>query len=377
MRILADSAIAEVVPAFSSLGDLHCLPAHAITASALAGFDALLIRTVSKVHASLLEGTKIRWVGTATAGTDHIDLQYLQQQNIAFAHAPGCNADAVADYVYASLAYLAESHSLNLSKQTLAIVGCGQVGSRVRLRAQKLGLNCILCDPPLAEENQDSAQQFKSLTEVLNQADIISFHVPLTHDGAHPTHHMMNDKTLAQLKPNALLINTSRGQIIDEYALLSYLNSGKKLNLVLDVWETEPMINLELLNAASIGTPHIAGYSLEGKLRATAMLRQAYCQHFALDSQWDWPAQLGEPPHLKNRDTLFASLLTAYNPRTDDTQLRALQNMQGNELASAFEKLRSNYPLRREFSSYASLTLGTRNLHWLSALNALGFPCRT
>lgn len=377
MKIIADENMTAVEALFSPYGEIELVPGRSLQKERLADCDALLVRSVTKVGKSLLEGSAVRFVGSATIGTDHIDHDYLKAAGIAFAHAPGCNAEAVVDYV---LAVLFEVHESSWFDKTVAIVGCGNVGSRLFGRLRNLEVKYICYDPFLDDSQQADLCAFEDLPS----ADILCFHTPLTTDGRYPTHHLCDARFLAALKPSTLLINAGRGAVIDNQALLPLLEAGQ-VKAVLDVWEDEPHITGALAEAVTLGSPHIAGYSLEGRLRGTLMIEQAFgkwltrgessgrysLQQLLANSgfglnQLKLRDQLGAEPYQQLRQLVLA----AYRPSTDYARLRALFN-QSAPVASGFDRLRKEYPLRREFSFCAAPKILNETLG--RELAALGF----
>ncbi|MDU3365645.1 MAG: 4-phosphoerythronate dehydrogenase, partial [Proteus mirabilis] len=267
MKILVDENMPYAQQLFCQLGEVKAVPGRPLPIEELDDTDALMVRSITKVNASLLAGKPVKFVGTATAGFDHVDTAWLEQQKIAFSSAPGCNAIAVVEYVFSALMVFAEQEGFQLTDKTVGIVGVGNVGGRLAKRLRALGVNVLLCDPPRADRGDD--EQFHSLETLLKQADILTFHTPLNKSGRYNSYHLINESNLDILPEGRILINASRGEVIDNAALLSALNQGKKLRVVLDVWEPEPDLSLELLNKVDIATPHIAGYTLEGKARGT------------------------------------------------------------------------------------------------------------
>ncbi|PTS84301.1 4-phosphoerythronate dehydrogenase PdxB [Pseudomonas sp. HMWF032] len=354
MRIVADENIPLLDEFFAGFGEIRCLPGRSIDAAAVADADLLLVRSVTQVNRALLEGSPVRFVGTCTIGTDHLDLDYLQQVDIAWASAPGCNARGVVDYVLGSLLVLAEQQGIDLATRTYGVVGAGQVGSRLLKVLRGLGWHVLVCDPPRqAVEGGD----FVSLQQVLDECDVISLHTPLERLGEHPTHHLFDAARLDSLKSGSWLINASRGAVVDNKALRQLLTQRSDLQVVLDVWEGEPQADVELAALCRIATPHIAGYSLDGKLRGTAQIYQALCRHLGVESSTEL-AQLMPAPWLSDLTIdasadpawALASVCRAvYDPRRDDADFR--RSLQGGDAATrrvAFDGLRKHYPMRRE-----------------------------
>lgn len=365
LHILADENIPLVEEAFGKLGAVERVPAQAITATKVRPVDVLLVRSVTRVGPALLEGSAVRFVGSATIGTDHINHEYLAAEGISFAHAPASNADSVVDYVVAALIVLARRCAGPLTDRTVGIIGCGNIGSRVGRRLAALGLSVRRNDPLRAEAAEAAGRQhdFVSLDTVLDTADTITLHVPLTVEGAHPTYHLIDDDTLDRMQPDMWLVNTSRGSVVDGAALLDALTTGTVGCAVLDVWEHEPTPDEALVRAASLATPHIAGYAFDGKVRGTMMLYEALCGHLGVDGTWDSATALrpAEPgvlrchppdPRLPRTEWLHQLTRQAYDVQADDTDLRRLLSMPPGDRGAYFRHLRSTYPRRRELQMH-------------------------
>ena len=352
MQIFADENMPLVQQFFAELGNVTLFNGRDLTAEQVNQADILLVRSVTNVDARLLDANqRLKFVGTATIGMDHVDTQYLSRRGIAFSSAPGCNAQSVVEYVLSSLWYLADKYQWTLTSKTIGIVGVGNIGSRLASALKALNINVLLCDPLRAE--QESGFNHTAFETLLAKADIISFHTPLINTGRWPTRHMINAQTLKVLKPDCALINASRGAVIDNQALLSELSaSAARRPVVLDVWENEPDILTTLLLYVDIATAHIAGHSVEGKARGTEMLYQQYCQLQGIAAKQQLNKLLPIPamekvqisakfglPDVQN----LARLL--YDVRRDDAILRQHLAEQG------FDRLRKSYPARREFSS--------------------------
>ena len=377
MKIVADENIPCVQQAFASLGEVLLLPGRSMQAEQVRAADILLVRSVTRVDASLLQGSSVRFVGSATIGFDHVDRDYLQQQDIGFATAPGSNATSAAEYVVSALMVLSGQQGFELAGKTVGIIGCGNVGSRVRDRLAALGMTCLVNDPPLqASAGHD---EFVALDEVL-QADIVTLHVPLTTSAPHPTLHLLDASALDRLKPGAILINTSRGAVVDNRALDALLARRDDLSVVLDVWENEPSISASLLQQVDLATAHIAGYSYDGKLRGTEMIYRAACDYFAEPLQWRAADELQRAASIDLRahdagDVLAvtrAAVVACYDVRQDDARLRETLSLPATERALAFDRLRKDYPLRREFSE-STLLLHEPAGALGQLLSALGF----
>lgn len=372
MRLLVDENLPLVDEFFAPHAELIRRPGSAITADQLKGIDALLVRSVTPVNAALLAGSQVSFVGTATIGTDHIDQPWLQQEGIQFANAPGCNAESVVDYVISSLLWLALEEGFHLKDQVIGIVGVGQVGGRLAQRLQNFGCQLLLNDPPRAAAGESG---FVPLQDLLAQADILCLHTPLTREGPYPTEGLLGVDALRQLQGRVLL-NAGRGAVIDPLALKQLLKEGCAPLLLLDVFAGEPELDPELLAQVRQATPHIAGYSLEGKSRGTQAIYQAWCQHQGQAPQQQLAGLLPPPPvrelqlnpGMSVEEACRRAALLVYNPREDAARLeRALKQMPP---AQAYQQLRKLYPVRREFSS---LQVKAATPEQASALAALGF----
>ena len=353
MYIIADENIAYVNEVFSPLGDVQTLPGRSITRAHLQNADVLLVRSITNVNADLLDDTTVRFVGTSTIGTDHIDLDYLHQHNIAFTAAAGSNANSVAEYVLAAICHIAQHNNIDLNHKTLGIIGVGSIGSIIEKKAPALGLTVLPNDPPRQRQTNDP--RFVSFADVL-QADIITLHVPLTHDGPDPTFHLINENILSHLKPYTILINTSRGPVVDNLALKNTLAAGKIGPTVLDVWENEPHLDPELLQLAALGTAHIAGYSLDGKAHGVAQIHHALCQFLNQNHKLNIESLLPNPPvpHLTldttqpTQQILHQALTAICDIQPDDRALRHILNQPPDQHPQTFDHLRKTYPPRRE-----------------------------
>lgn len=350
MKIVADENLAFTEYFFAGFGEIQHAAGRTLTRADVQDADALLVRSVTKVNSQLIENTAVKFVGSATIGTDHLDISALEKNDIVWSNAAGCNAQAVAEYVITALLYLQPDLIEKNEQFTLGIIGLGNVGSRLAYMAKLLGWNVLAYDPYVKVEQVQQVE----LTELLKTADAISIHVPLTLTGDYPTFHLINAATLAQMKPKAILINSARGPVVEESALIADLQSTKR-QVVLDVFEHEPEISEQLLNVIDVVTPHIAGYSLEGKARGTQMVYEAFCKnfHFIADKQFETQlpvcVQYFENHHLKQ--ALKQHLTEMYDISRDDTNLRACLK-DGKIDQNAFDHLRKNYPLRREWAAH-------------------------
>lgn len=341
MKILIESHIPYIKGLLEPFAQVEYLEPQEFTRAKVADADALIIRTRTRCDASLLEGSRCKFIGTATIGTDHIDLDYCQSHGIRVCNAAGCNAPAVAQYVLATIwQYMQAAHVASPSDLTLGVVGVGHVGSIVARFAHECGFKVLLCDPPRASKEGENG--FCHISHLAKNADIITFHTPLTTCGPHATYHICDEHFLKSLSRCRLLINSARGPIIHTEALLSYLRDfDNNMKVAIDCWEGEPNINNELLQQAFVATPHIAGYSAEGKMRGTAMVIEQ------INACYGWCAT---PPSIsESTPTQGAShvslrrIATSYNPLIDTARLK--------NSPETFESLRNHYDLRHEVES--------------------------
>ncbi|MDQ0127106.1 erythronate-4-phosphate dehydrogenase [Pseudomonas lini] len=353
MLIVADENIPLLDAFFEGFGEIRRVPGRSIDRATVEQADVLLVRSVTNVNRALLEGSKVRFVGTCTIGTDHLDLDYFQRAGITWSSAPGCNARGVVDYVLGSLLTLAEIEGADLTQRTYGVVGAGEVGGRLVKVLKGLGWNVLVCDPPRqAAEGGD----YVSLEQIIEQCDVISLHTPLKKHGAQSTWHLFDRHRLNQLKPGTWLINASRGPVVDNAALRQVLLQREDLQAVLDVWEGEPEVDVALAELCVLATPHIAGYSLDGKQRGTAQIYQAYCQFLGQPEQVSlsdllpapWLSQVTLSAQSDPAWALAMVCRAVYDPRRDDADFR--RSLVGNvsEQRAAFDALRKHYPLRRE-----------------------------
>ena len=356
MKIVADENIPFVKEAFSPFGEVTCCAGRAMSQGLLADAEVLLVRSVTKVGAALLDGTAVRFVGTATIGTDHIDQEYLRDRGIQFADAAGSNANSVAEYVVTALLVVAERGRFELQGKSIGIIGVGNVGSKVESKAAALGLHVLPNDPPLQRQTNDA--RFVDLETVLTQADIVTCHVPLTRTGPDATWRFLDEARLGSLRPGTILLNTARGAVVDNGALKNVLQAGRLGPVILDVWEGEPQIHLDLFSRVAIGTPHIAGYSQDGKTNGTVALHAAFCRFLNRHENLEPGSLLGDPPVRqitldttagRSDQQLLAEALTAiYDIEADDRRMRSMAQQPPDERGRFFDSLRKNYPVRRE-----------------------------
>ena len=353
MLIVADENIPLLDAFFEGFGEIRRVPGRSIDRAMVEQADVLLVRSVTNVNRALLDGTQVRFVGTCTIGTDHLDLDYFKQAGITWSNAPGCNARGVVDYVLGSLQTLAEIEGADLNQRTYGIVGAGEVGGRLVKVLKGLGWNVLVCDPPrqIAEDGD-----YVSLQQIIEQCDVISLHTPLTKSGNGSTWHLFDRERLGRLKPGTWLINASRGPVVDNAALREVLLEREDLQAVLDVWEGEPEVDVDLADLCVLATPHIAGYSLDGKQRGTAQIYQALCAHMGQEPSIQLSDLLPQPwlaeVHLNASTDPAWALATlcrsVYDPRRDDADLRRSLVGTVEEQRKAFDLLRKHYPERRE-----------------------------
>lgn len=341
MRVIVDDKIPYIREALEAMGaEAQYIPGCDITPEVVREADALIVRTRTRCDATLLEGSRVQFIATATIGYDHIDTDYCASHGIYWTNAPGCNAASVCQYIQSVLLLLQKEQGLTLSNATLGVIGVGHVGTLVAEMARSWGMRVLCCDPPRAERGE---QGFVPLDDILREADVITLHTPLTQGGPHPTFHLADEHFFASLRRKPYFINTSRGETTDTAALLQALKRGDISQCIIDVWEHEPDINHELLDLCYIGTPHIAGYSADGKANATRMSLEALSRHFELGAKPEIlpPAPAQTTIHAASRSE---ALLNIYNPHTDSSALKASPSL--------FEHLRGHYPLRREEQAY-------------------------
>ena len=359
MLIVADENIPLLDSFFADIGEIRRVAGRRITAGDVRDADILLVRSVTPVDAELLKGSRVRFVGTATIGTDHVDRDWLRENGIGFSAAPGCNANSVVEYVLATLSLHVEKFGLvNGNELSVGIVGVGNVGARLAERLERLGFRVVRCDPPRAEAEGEQGADFVDLNEAL-KCDVVSLHTPLTRETLHATHHMIGEQALASLTADQLLINAGRGEVISTEALKARLQEDDAPTVALDVWENEPAIDPELVKLVWLATPHIAGYSLEGKIRGTEMVYQALSQYLGLPIRKKAGQFMPEPPLSKltftataeEQKALRTAIRACYDPRADDVKLRLAMKGSADERAEAFDRLRKDYPVRRECSS--------------------------
>ncbi len=320
--------------------------------------DALLIRTRTNCNADLLEDSKVKFIGSATIGYDHIDTNYCNEKGIVWATAPGCNSGGVLQWVVCALLQLSQTKKISLKGKTLGVVGVGNVGSKIAKAGEALGMNVLCCDPP--RKRNENLTDFVDFATITQKSDIITFHVPLNHSGTDATYHLANDNFFEGIKPNVIIINSSRGEVVETSSLVKAIKSGKVVASALDVWEGEPKVSSEIVKYIDIATPHIAGYSLEGKVNGTKMVVDALSKFFGfgLEPWCPTPDPTSIKIVLESFVDLESTVAKTYDVTNDDRAFRYNPD--------DFEKIRNEYNFRREFSAYeipsTSFTKGLKSL---------------
>jgi erythronate-4-phosphate dehydrogenase len=378
MKIIADANIPFVAECFSSIGEVQVIGGREITPGIVSDADVLLVRSITPVGGDLLTGSKVRFVATATIGFDHIDVDFLRRSNIGFASAPGSNANSAAEYVIAGLLEMGRKYDIDLEDKSIGIIGVGNVGSRVANKCSALGMQIYLNDPPLRRETGEG--KYLALDELFD-CDFITLHTPLTFEGVDKTYHLADEKFFKSLRERCVFFNASRGGVVDSEALKTAIRSGRLRAVVLDVWENEPNIDTVLLEMVDIGTPHIAGYSLDGKITGMIMIYKAVCEYFGLGARFDIEDFLPEPavrqlriePSTDNeQDTLADAVEKIYNIREDDVRLRRVCEKPVEKRGEFFDGLRKNYPVRREFQN-TQIVLESSSKSIADKLAGIGF----
>ncbi|MDT0500265.1 MULTISPECIES: 4-phosphoerythronate dehydrogenase PdxB [unclassified Halomonas] len=387
MKILVDANVPAAQTCLAALGEVVRLPGREIDAASLRDIDALVVRSITRVDESLLaEASRLRFVGTCTIGTDHVDTRLLAERGITFASAPGCNAEAVVDYVLISLLTLAERQGWRLAERRVGVVGAGNVGGRLLARLSAMGVDCLACDPPRVEAERagrvgaedEALAGFVSLDTLIDECDVFCLHTPLVRQGPHATHHLLDAERIAALAPGSLLLNAGRGDCVDGQSLRARLSGKGDISAILDVFENEPGVDASLADLAEVATPHIAGYSLDGKLRGTHQVTRALCRAFGLPCRVTLEELLPTPPlrsltlgeGLEKEEALSLAMRAVYDPRRDHDSLRRASRRQG--MARGFDACRANYPLRREFATL-EVALAEEDRHLATLLAGAGF----
>lgn len=355
MQLIVDENIVLAQEAFETFGEVKFKNGREILNENLTNTDALIIRSITKVNESLLKNTKVGFVGTATIGTDHVDVEFLNKNKIHFSSAAGCNSFSVAEYVFSAISYLANKHNYDISKMSIGVVGYGNIGTKVVKIANALGMKVVINDPPL--ERISNQNIFSPLEEAL-KCDIVTFHVPLILEGIDKTVHLLNAENLKLIKENTILINSSRGAVVDNKLLKQKLQNNNNIHTVLDVWETEPNFDVELLKLIEIATPHIAGYSFEGKINGTKIIHDALSNY--LNKPIIWQPTFDEVAENKveideseNFNQVLQKLFEkSYKIVDDDMLLRKSIDLTSEERNKHFDTLRKNYGKRRELNNF-------------------------
>jgi erythronate-4-phosphate dehydrogenase len=371
MKIIIDDKIPYIKGAFEQVAEVIYMPGSKTTPEIVKNADAIITRTRTICNRQLLEGSAVKFIATATIGFDHIDTDYCRQAGIEWTNAPGCNAESVNQYIASALFSWSMKNRTNLEGKTIGIVGVGQVGSRVAKTCETIGMKVLLNDPP--RERVEGPGKFTDLKTIQHEADIITFHVPLNMTGDDATFHIVNGEFLKGLKKRPLLINSCRGEVFETDEVKEAYKSKIISGLIIDCWENEPDIDNELLNMVDFGTPHIAGYSKDGKANGTMMSVRAVSRFFNLGLD-DWKPSGVEPPEnpviridgnqRREYSILAEAILSTYQIENDFEALK--------ENTADFEKLRGDYPVRREFDSF---TVVAENIEKgiLEKLKKLGF----
>lgn len=371
MKIVADDKIPFLRGTLDPFAEVVYLPGKEITNDVIRDADALLIRTRTKCNKGLLRNTKVRFIGTATIGYDHIDTQFCENNGVSWTNAPGCNSSSVQQYIAAALLTVASDFNFSLKDKTLGIIGAGNVGSKVADFGKILGMNVLLNDPPRARIEGD--KEFVGIERILREADIITLHVPLTMSGEDKTYHMFDNVAFEKMRKGSWFFNSSRGEVTDGASLKNILGSVKLGGAVLDVWENEPDVDPDLLSRVVLATPHIAGYSTDGKANGTAMVVNSLSRFFNLPLEHWYPANVPLPDYPEividgtgrtEEDIVHKAVLHTYNIKADVEKFR--------HSPAEFEKQRGGYPLRREFPSY-SVHLVNSSLKVRRMLEKMGF----
>ncbi len=371
MKIVIDDKIPYIQGALEPFAEVVYLPGSKTTAAVVKDADAIITRTRTKCNKDLLEDSKVQFIATATIGYDHIDTDYCSKAGIKWINARGCNAESVNQYIASALFSWSMKKRIDLKNKTIGIVGVGEVGSRVEKLCETIGLRVLLNDPP--RERQEGFDKFVSLEKIKNEADIITFHVPLINKGEDATIHMVDNKFINELKKNPLIINSCRGEVTETNSIKKALYNGSISGFIADCWENEPNIDLELLKLTDYGTPHIAGYSKDGKANGTALSVRAISRFFNLGiDNWN-PVNIELPQknvieidgtQRRESSILAEAILSTYDIENDDEALRVNPQL--------FEHLRGEYPVRREFSSYTIKTVNVEE-KVVEKLRNLGF----
>lgn len=371
MKIIIDDKIPYIHGAFERVAEVVYLPGSKTTPEIVKDADAIVTRTRTICNEKLLAGSSVKFIATATIGYDHIDTDYCDTTGIKWTNAPGCNSKSVEQYIASTLMVLAERKNLQLKDLTIGVIGVGNVGSKVARICELFGMKVLRNDPP--RERAEGSAEFVSLRHVMDEADIITLHVPLNMKGEDATFHLGNESFFSGLKKKPILINSCRGEVVETLAVKAALKSGQISGFVCDCWENEPEIDLELLAMTEIATPHIAGYSKDGKATGTEMSVKAINQFFGLGLENWQPSGVEQPANpvfeldgtgLSEQEIIAKAILHTYDIRNDDQDFR--------KNTAKFEQLRGDYPVRREFPAF---TIVPKNIgdETLDTLQKIGF----
>jgi erythronate-4-phosphate dehydrogenase len=381
VKIIADENIPFVAECFSTIGEVRTLPGREITPDLVADADALLVRSITTVNSGVLAGSKVRFVGTATIGFEHVDTDYLAKENIAFASAPGSNANSVAEYIVAALLSVGRKKGIEIEGKSIGIVGVGNVGSRVEKKARALGMEVYLNDPPLQRQTGDA--RYLPIEELFG-CDFITLHTPLTFEGIDKTFHLADEKLFGSVKVGCIFLNTARGGVADTAALKAAIGSGKLGGAVLDVWEDEPNIDTQLVQMVDLATPHIAGYSLDGKIAGMIMIYNAACEYFGLQAAKTAEQFLPEPQikqivvdpgSADEQQLLHEAVQQLYLIDLDNLHTKEIPWMGAGERGGFFDNLRRHYRERREFQN-TEVVLKNSCESLAAKLGGIGFEVR-
>jgi erythronate-4-phosphate dehydrogenase len=390
MKIICATNMPFVLEAFSTLGEARILEGRDISATDVRDAGILALRSTTQVNRALLEGSQVRFVGTATIGTDHLDLAYFQKAGIHWCFAPGCNANSVSEYITAALLTLGERHGITLEGKTIGVIGVGNVGTRVVKKARALGMRVLMNDPPReriqksgvrSQNGVEPDESFVSLDRILVESDIITVHVPLTKDGPDKTFHLADADFFSRARKGLIFLNAARGAVVDTPALLKALDLGQVGHVVLDTWEGEPKYRTDMLARVDLGTPHIAGHSFEGKVMGTVMVYREACRFLGVPSVWSHEPLM--PPALvprvevdaagRNDEVVLREVVRKlYDIEADDRRFRDSAVADDALRAKAFDRLRKDYPERREFQ-YTTVRLKQASSGLRAKFDGLGF----
>lgn len=350
MKIVADENIPYLKGFAEKYGEVIYLAGADFNKESIRDADALIVRTVTHFGEEILKESKVKLICSATIGYDHIDTEYCDENNIKWTNAPGCNSSSVQQYIVSALILLSRKYNFDLKEKTIGVVGVGNVGSKVAQACQVLGMRVLLNDPPRAD--REGEKDFVSLDEIKREADIITFHTPLTKEGDYKTYHLANDTFFDELSKSPIIINSARGGIVDTEAIKTAIKTKKIQGAVIDCWEKEPTIDVEYMGLVDIATPHIAGYSADGKSNATRMSLESLTKFFQLDAgelknikPLDAPEPIIDLEGFKaSENRVYDAILRTYNPMDDFARLKAD--------STKFKQLRNEYPLRREYPAF-------------------------